>query len=276
MTDLRQAAQQALEALTIYSDAQCSLKGQAAITALRTALEQQAEPVAWAKEYAAINAFYGSRVALRSQLPFMRHIDDGLHILQLIGASALAKAAFCLHPIVQNNETVDVSWSSAHQLACEYRDKANAYLCRPDTDYVTTPEDVRFLVGNMSDDCRSMLIADKRQNYGDFIAEHFGKHARSEQLDRYFRLWLSFLEGTPTPPQQQAETPPEWPLVKNILDEYGLDAIAFVAEFKAAQRPWVGLTPEEVLDLFDVNNVYGSKWVEFARTVEAALRSKNT
>ena len=42
------------------------------------------------------------------------------------------------------------------------------------------------------------------------------------------------------------------------------------------QRPWVGLTPEEVLDLFDINNVYGSKWIEFARTVEAALRSKNT
>ena len=42
------------------------------------------------------------------------------------------------------------------------------------------------------------------------------------------------------------------------------------------QRPWVGLTPEEVLDLFDLNNVYGSKWVEFARTVESALRSKNT
>ena len=41
------------------------------------------------------------------------------------------------------------------------------------------------------------------------------------------------------------------------------------------RKPWVGLTPEEVLDLFDVNNVYGSKWIEFARTVEAALRSKN-
>ena len=76
--------------------------------------------------------------------------------------------------------------------------------------------------------------------------------------------------------EQQAEPPPEWPLIKNILDEYGLDAISFVAEFKAAQRPWVGLTPEEVLDLFDLNNVYGSKWIEFARTVEAALRSKNT
>jgi hypothetical protein len=41
------------------------------------------------------------------------------------------------------------------------------------------------------------------------------------------------------------------------------------------RKPWVGLTPEEVLDLFDVNNVYGSKWIEFARTVEAALKKKN-
>ena len=44
----------------------------------------------------------------------------------------------------------------------------------------------------------------------------------------------------------------------------------------AAKREWVGLTPKEILDMFDVNNVYGSKWIEFARTVEAALRSKNT
>jgi hypothetical protein len=39
-----------------------------------------------------------------------------------------------------------------------------------------------------------------------------------------------------TPPQQQAEPLPEWPLIKNILDEYGLDAIAFVADWKAAQQ----------------------------------------
>ena len=45
--------------------------------------------------------------------------------------------------------------------------------------------------------------------------------------------------------EQQAEPPPEWPLVKNILDEYGLDAISFVAEWKAAQRHWVGLTDED-------------------------------
>jgi hypothetical protein len=47
MTD-KEVMQQALEALTIYSDAQCSLKGLGAITALRTALEQpEQEPVAW-------------------------------------------------------------------------------------------------------------------------------------------------------------------------------------------------------------------------------------
>jgi len=42
-----------------------------------------------------------------------------------------------------------------------------------------------------------------------------------------------------------------------------------------AQRPWVGLEAEEILDLFDRNNVYGSKWIEFARTVEAKLKERN-
>jgi hypothetical protein len=73
----------------------------------------------------------------------------------------------------------------------------------------------------------------------------------------------------------QPEPPPEWEAINNIIAEYGLQAISFVAEWKAAQRPWVGLTPEEILDLFDRTNVYGSKWIEFARTVEAKLKAKN-
>ena len=64
-----------------------------------------------------------------------------------------------------------------------------------------------------------------------------------------------------------------------LADEYKKDknTIKLIPLYTSPpQRPWVGLTPEEVLDLFDVNNVYGSKWVEFARTVESKLKEKNT
>ena len=46
--------------------------------------------------------------------------------------------------------------------------------------------------------------------------------------------------------EQQAEPPPEWPLIKNILAVFGLDAISFVAEWKAAQRRWQGLTEQDM------------------------------
>ena len=79
---------------------------------------------------------------------------------------------------------------------------------------------------------------------------------------------------TPFPPQQQAEPPPEWESIKNILDEYGLDAIAFVAEWKAAQRPWQSLTPDEVKHLYPYGrSIWGKETFE---AIEKALRSKNT
>ena len=88
--------------------------------------------------------------------------------------------------------------------------------------------------------------------------------------------WLPLHCFHTTKALQQAEPPPEWPLVKNILDEYGLDAISFVAEWKAAQRPWVGLTEEDwgwvadrkgtSLDTFD----QGAAWAQ------ARLKELNT
>ena len=42
------------------------------------------------------------------------------------------------------------------------------------------------------------------------------------------------------------------------------------------QRKWVGLTPEDILALFDEHNLYGSKLVEFARAVETKIKDKNT
>jgi predicted enzyme involved in methoxymalonyl-ACP biosynthesis len=43
-----------------------------------------------------------------------------------------------------------------------------------------------------------------------------------------------------------------------------------------AGREWVGLTPENILALFDEHNLYGSKLVEFARAVETKIKDKNT
>lgn len=56
---------------------------------------------------------------------------------------------------------------------------------------------------------------------------------------RHAKLMAKFTENAEAmtalaPPQ--AEPPSEWLLIKNILDEYGLQAIDFVAEFKAAQQ----------------------------------------
>ena len=42
------------------------------------------------------------------------------------------------------------------------------------------------------------------------------------------------------------------------------------------QRPWIDLTDDQIIALFDSHNVYGTKWLEFARAVEAKLREKNT
>ena len=131
-----------------------------------------------------------------------------------------------------------------------------------------------------------------------------------------------------TPPQQQAEPPPEWPLIKNILDVFGLDAIAFVADWKAAQqkaepvawdkpsdnfnawwdsdlhdnanpfekdsyaywafegwqaalaqRPWVKLTDEEIMEMMGYDKQYGyipQYSRNFVEAITAKLMEKNT
>jgi hypothetical protein len=68
--------------------------------------------------------------------------------------------------------------------------------------------------------------------------------------------------------------PSEWPLIKNILAEYGLDAIAFVAEWIAAQRPWIGLTHDQTKDCikaWDGNDAY-----VLCRAIEDKLKERNT
>ena len=94
------------------------------------------------------------------------------------------------------------------------------------------------------------------------------------------------------------EPPSEWAGIKAILDEYGLQAIDFVADFKAAlvqpaqepigmlhierldkwldaslkehkQRPWVGLTDEET-------SGFTSHEMTVVKYVSKVLQEKNT
>jgi hypothetical protein len=81
------------------------------------------------------------------------------------------------------------------------------------------------------------------------------------------------------PPAAQPEPPPEWEAINNIITEYGLDAIAFVSEWKAAQRQWQGLTDEILDDIYycvegGVNAL--ETWRQQARAIEAAIKTWNT
>jgi len=76
------------------------------------------------------------------------------------------------------------------------------------------------------------------------------------------------------PPKPQP--PPEWEAIKNIIAEYGLQAIDFVAEWKAAQRTWVGLTEEDIRKLYGKDlNYRDGNYVRYAKRVEAELKERN-
>lgn len=81
----------------------------------------------------------------------------------------------------------------------------------------------------------------------------------------------------------QRTEPPAWfPAVENILKEYGLQAMDFVADFKEAmkdaeqsQRTWVGMTDEEVKHEWEVWRANIPRYAGFAKGIEANLKQKN-
>lgn len=128
----------------------------------------------------------------------MQHIHEGIQILEWIRASDETISAYMLHPIFQADDDVaqafidpelDTISAGVMLLVMEYRNKANAYLCRPETDNYTLADLPTLPVLEV----RDMLIADKVQNRKDFELHHKGTHPRSDQLDSYFKLWLQHL-----------------------------------------------------------------------------------
>jgi len=152
--------------------------------------------------YRAIFDYYGDRIAQRSQIPLINHIHEGLEILDSIGASDAAKEAYALHPIfqsakdfAQNAKLASNFDSYVMLLTIEYRHCANAYLCHPGTDGLSLCQ-IKKRIGNLIPEVRDMLIADKRQNYKDFMLYHYGTHNRSNELYEYFNNWLKILNPT--------------------------------------------------------------------------------
>ncbi|CAM9239173.1 unnamed protein product [Heterosigma akashiwo] len=126
----------------------------------------------------------------------INHIDEGLFILNSIGTSPEAKRAFVIHPMFQSDGDLEVLWQSSKVLsaldnkvlvlALEYRNIANAHLsCHP-------PGLDEFKLSPIKE-VNDMLIADKIQNYKDFLLYHKGSHPHSKRLENYFREWMTKL-----------------------------------------------------------------------------------
>lgn len=147
----------------------------------------------------AIRQHYGERVADRSEMPLINHIEEGLSILYALGAGWFTREAWCLHPIVQDGGEAPYANITAQMYAKEYALFANAYLCTPETDHIQSEHDIQphfdsLGIGKMSREVALMLYADKIQNQKDFRLYHRDTHPRSEQLSNYFHYWTMFLQ----------------------------------------------------------------------------------
>ncbi len=145
------------------------------------------------KGYRLIEAYYGEKTTQRSVVKLITHINEGLKILDYIQANSITKEAYCIHPILQS----DIAFfenrffnfqgveTAALILTMEYRRVANSYLSKG------KKED---FVGFSCPEIREMLIADKVQNYKDFLKYHKNTHPRKEALEHYFQNWFLLLE----------------------------------------------------------------------------------
>lgn len=149
-------------------------------------------------EYRLVSQFYEGKKAERTGLPYMKHIDDGLAVLERIGASEMAKRAYCLHPVFQGDgdllevmsypDHIDHLSVTAIVFAMEYRKVANSYLSKH---YKGPDDDIRL---SPLTDVNHMLIADKIQNFADFMKYHYGVHKDYGRLYWYFLNWHKTLE----------------------------------------------------------------------------------
>ncbi len=134
------------------------------------------------REYRAIDAHYGDRRAARSGVRMIRHIDEGLTVLAHRAAGERAMRAYCLHPLVQRDDDLAAAFPRLAKLtddlavlalALEYRNIANATLS---TRTIASAADIPL---SPLAEVTEMLVADKLQNWKDFVLHHRATHPRS-------------------------------------------------------------------------------------------------
>lgn len=155
--------------------------------------------------YKLIQQKYKGKVARRSGVSYMNHIQEGAFILQLIyGNNEDLMEAFCLHPIFQNDkslsqllsdESSELSLITPHAiiLGMEYRRVTSNYKIKNKIKSFDSIE-----IGPL-EQVHKMLVADKIQNKKDFMKYMYFKHDRlsyqkaSEHGLQYFDSWLNRL-----------------------------------------------------------------------------------
>jgi len=148
-------------------------------------------------EYNAIYKHYRGKTTNRSAVPLLNHINEGIFILTYINATHYAKLAYSVHPLFQNDDDLSSTIQKSLYkdfnkdvivLAMEYRNIANQYLSHRQ---ISSIEEIKLSQIKMVND---MLIADKVQNYADFLIYHKDIHPRTKELGEYFNNWIARLE----------------------------------------------------------------------------------
>lgn len=154
--------------------------------------------------YKYIEQFYGDKSAQRSGVRYMNHIDEGIAVLDFLCAPGEAIEAYCLHPMFQCDDDLKENLKNKTLMSVmdkitlvhviEYRNKANNFL----SPHVSKrePSLSPLVIVNW------MLLADKIQNYKDFLKYQSHPEMSSnptmpkkkwDDLDQYFQRWLAVL-----------------------------------------------------------------------------------
>lgn len=148
--------------------------------------------------YQLISNHYSNQKSYKAGVPFIKHIDEGLTILTHLNCDQVTKDAWCLHPLIQSDLDLittlltdninHIDNNKALIIAMEYRTIANNYLSKHHRDKSRIPS-LSILA-----EVNQMLIADKIQNFKDYLIYVKPSFPDRIYLQEYFNNWLIALK----------------------------------------------------------------------------------